>query len=197
MFWTITKLILWPVFKVFYRFSTRGREHIPVDGPVLLVSNHASYMDPVVVGLASRRPVLFMAKEQLFEIFGLGWIIRRLNAFPVKRTAFDRRAVQTALTALESGKVVGIFPQGTRQKDGEFDAYPGAALIAYKSGATIVPTAIRGTDKVMPDGTRLPRFPKITVSFGPPIKPDRVGEKKEVMAELTDQIVKELRAMLE
>jgi len=197
MLYRVAKVVLWPIFKVAYRFSAKNGQRLPVDGPVLIVANHASYLDPVVIGLAARRPVRFMAKEQLFKIFGLGWIISRLYAFPVKRDVFDRRAIHTALLALSEGGVVGIFPQGTRQKDGVTEAFPGAAMIAYKSGATVVPAAISGTEKIMPEGARLPRWPRIVVSFGEPIEPDVTGDKKEVIARLTDRIVEELKVMLE
>lgn len=197
MFYRVVKVILWPIFRLAYRFSAKDASRLPAEGPVLIVANHASYLDPVVIGLAAGRPVRFMAKEQLFKIFGLGWIIRRLHSFPVKRDEFDRRAIHTALTALADGEVVGIFPQGTRQKDGVTEAFPGAAMIAFKSGATVVPVAISGTEKVMPDGARFPRWPRIVVSFGEPIKPDTGGDKKEVIARLTDRIVDDLRDMLE
>ena len=197
MFYRVVKVILWPIFRVAYRFSAQDASRLPADGPVLIVANHASYLDPVTIGLAAGRPVRFMAKEQLFKIFGLGWIIRRLYSFPVKRDEFDRRAIHTALQALAAGDVVGIFPQGTRQKGGVTGAFPGAALIAYKSGATVVPVAVSGTEKIMPDGARFPRWPRIVVSFGEPIKPDTGGDKKEVVARLTDRIVNELRDMLD
>ena len=200
------KAILWTILKLFYRLSVKGSENLPAKGPVVLVANHASYLDPIVLGVASRRPVDFMAKEELFKIFGLGWLMRRLYAFPVKRTAFDRRAIRTALKALAAGRVVGIFPQGTRQKDGVGEAFPGAALLALKSAAPIVPAAIVGTGHVMPDGAKIPRWPRLAVRFGPAIRPpagaDNIGadniagDKKEVVTQLTDRILAELRDLL-
>jgi len=197
MFYAALKVFLWPIFKLAYRLKVKDAGRLPADGPILMVANHAGYLDPVVVGLASPRPVRFMAKDTLFNIFGLSWIIRRLRAFPVKREVFDRESLQTALGILAEGKVVGIFPQGTRQKDGVNDAFPGAAWIAYKSGAVVVPVAISGTEKVMPAGARFPRWPVIVVSFGEPIVPDTTGDRKEVVGRMTEQIVHELKEMLE
>lgn len=196
MFYGLVKIILWPIFKIAYKFSVKNPQRLPAEGPVLIVANHASYLDPPVIGLAARRPVRFMAKQELFEIFCLGRIIRRLGSFPVKRDEFDRRAIHTALKTLSDGNVVGIFPQGTRQKDGVSEAFPGAAMIAVKSGATVVPTAISGTEKVMPEGAKFPKWPRIMVSFGEPIKPETSGDKKEIIAKLTQRIVDDLQEML-
>jgi 1-acyl-sn-glycerol-3-phosphate acyltransferase len=195
MIYGLTRCVLKPIFKVLYRLSVEGLENLPASGPVVLAANHISYLDPLVVGLASPRRTAFVAKEELFSIPVFGWYIRKLEAFPVRRGAADRRALKLALDKLNSGQVVGIFPQGARQPEGVIQGFPGAALMAYKTGAVILPTAIRGTDKVMPAGSRLPRFPKITITFGRPIKLE-AGNRKPVVAEATDQIVKEIQTLM-
>ncbi len=195
MIYRILKVVLWPIFRLFYKLSVLNVERFPADGPVLLVANHASYLDPVVLGLASPRPVSFMARAGLFNIAVLGWLVRRLNAFPVKRDAFDRQALKIALDKLRSGTVVGIFPQGTRRPGQVDEGLPGAALIAYKTGAAVLPAAITGTDKVFPGGTWWPRWPHIKVSFGDPIEFGATEDKKEALAQMTDSIMGEIRAL--
>ncbi len=187
MLYRIAYIIFWPFFKVAYRIRFVGRDNIPVDGPVLIVSNHASYLDPICLGLASsKRQIHFMARDDLFRIPALKQILPRVNSFPVKRDSSDRKALKEALKRLKADEVVGVFPQGTRVKEGELGAGElGSALIALKSGAYVLPTAVIGSNMVMPKGM-LPRFPKITVSFGQPFKVEENDkDKKVVMKEAT------------
>ncbi len=195
MMYKFLKVVLWPLFRLFYKISVSNEERLPSSGSVLLVSNHASYMDPVVLGLAAQRPIAFMARAGLFKIPVLGWLIRRLNAFPVKRDVFDRQALRIALGKLGSGEVVGIFPQGTRRRGQADDGLPGAALIAYKTKAVVLPAAIIGTDKIIPEGKWWPRWPKIRVVFGNPIEFGATEDKKEAIALMTDSIMGEIRML--
>lgn len=196
MIYRVLQIVLWPIFRLLYRFSVSNRSHIPASGPVLVVANHTSYLDPVLLGLAARRPIAFMAKAELFNIPGLGWLIRRLHAFPVQRDGFDRRAVRTALNKLKAGGVVGIFPQGSRERGETKEGLPGAALIALKSGAQVLPTAIMGADKVVPNGKILPRRATIEVRFGEPIQCGTTGKKKEIIAQMTGKIMEEIKTLL-
>lgn len=133
------------VFAVVYRWDVRGREHVPERGPVLLCANHFDWWDPPLVGTVSPRPVFFMAKEELFRYPVLGTLLPKVGAFPVRRGTADRRALKTALDLLARGEVVGIFPEGTRSRDGTLlPAEPGAALLAVWSRAPVVPVAISG-----------------------------------------------------
>lgn len=165
---------------------------MPRSGPVLIVSNHASYLDPICLGLASyHRPIHFMAKEELFRMPFLKQTLPRVHSFPVRRNSSDRQAMKTALEKLQAGAVVAVFPQGTRVKEDELGAGQlGAALIAMKSGAAVLPAAIAGSSKVMRDGAKLPRFPRITVAFGSSffISEDG-GDRKAVMAEATKKMM--------
>lgn len=196
MLYALIKTLLRPGLKLAYKFSVRGAGRVPKSGPVLIVANHTSYLDPLILGVASPRKIFFMAKEELFKIPVLKSVITRLGSFPVRRNAFDRQAISVAINKLKSGQVVGIFPQGGRRWDGVNDGFPGAALIAYKSGAVIVPAGIKGADQIMPGGSKRPRFPRVTVSFGEPLRLDLSGHKKEVIARATDQILQEIRSLL-
>lgn len=160
-------------FFVWYRVRVEGVENVPATGPVLLCANHISNLDPPLVGAMLQRPVVFMAKASLFDIPILGAIIRRhLDAFPVQRGTADRAALRQSLHVLEEGRVLGIFPEGTRSKTGELgQARAGIGFIASKSGAPVVPVGIAGHYRFRG---------QITVRFGKPIDPAAVvGESRD------------------
>jgi 1-acyl-sn-glycerol-3-phosphate acyltransferase len=156
------------LFRLLYRMDIRGAENIPESGAVVLASNHVSNIDPLFIGVASPRQVHFMAKSELWKFKPLGWIIERLGSFPVKRGQADREAVRKALSIVDRGAVLGIFPEGRRQPPGRLGApQPGFALFSLRPSVVTVPVALSGTDRVMPG--RLPRFPRVAVNFGPPL----------------------------
>ena len=129
------RIVCTPVVRTYFRERVEGREHVPKTGPFVLAANHVSYIDPVVLGVACPRPIHFMAKAELFRIPVLGFLIRELGAFPVQRGAADRSAIRRALRILNDGGVVGVFPEGTRNRRGEvLNPQGGAALIALKAG---------------------------------------------------------------
>ncbi|GIO11710.1 1-acyl-sn-glycerol-3-phosphate acyltransferase [Cohnella xylanilytica] len=147
MLYRFCRLLLRVLFKVVYRFEARGVSHIPLDGPVVLSSNHKSLIDPMTLGIAVPRKVHYMAKQELFGIPLFGPFIRALGAFPVKRGGVSKEAIRTALSILEEGKVMGIFPEGTRKGeriDGVAMGKRGAISMAARSGAAVVPVALVG-----------------------------------------------------
>ncbi len=154
---------------------------MPGEGPVILVANHASMLDPVVLGCAVGRPVRFMAKHELFRNRMFGSVLRSLGAFPVRRGQSDREAFHTALEVLSRGEVLGIFPEGTRSLNGELQPpYSGAAVLAEKTGAPVVPVGIIGTHQVMRRGSWLPRPGRIAVRVGRPLyAAGRAGERTQ------------------
>lgn len=185
-------------------FRTRiiGAERIP-DGGALLAGNHASYLDPVLLWCKSPRPVHFMAKSELFGKGFIAWVIPRLWAFPVNRGEPDRTAIVTATELLQSGELVGVFPEGSRRgvdaDDGVGEAHGGAAFIALRAGVPIVPVAFLGTDRAMPRGARLPRLVRVTIQVGEPIDPAAVAPgagRKERVAAVTQRMMEEIGAML-
>lgn len=164
-------------FPFYFRFKVRGRENVPRKGPLLVASNHVSYLDPPVVGVAVPRILHYMAKSELFRIPVFNGLIRFLNAFPVRRGKPDRRALRYTLELLRMGEAVLTFPEGTRSKDGNLKPpEPGTGFVALLSRAPVLPVAVIGTDKALPSGCPflLPR--RIEVRIGRPMTfPDLYG----------------------
>jgi 1-acyl-sn-glycerol-3-phosphate acyltransferase len=169
MIYRLTWLLCRFIFRVFFRWRVTGAENVPATGPVILASNHISALDPPVVAVGVTRPTTFMAKEELFRYPVFGWFIRQLNAFPVRRGAADRAALKRSLELVEAGWAFAMFPEGTRSRTGELqEPEMGVGLIAYRTGAPVVPVYVWGTDRAMPGrGVRLAQF---GVCYGPPMR---------------------------
>ena len=183
MLYAFLKPIAVALMRLLFRLSSRGVEHVPATGPVLLVANHASFLDPPLVGGVVPRQVSFMAKEELFRVPGLGALIRRLNARPVRRDGADAGALRTSLRVLQDNGVLLVFPEGTRGPEGTLrEPKPGVGMLAVLSGAPVVPVLIEGSGRAWPRGRRLPRPAKVTVTFGPP----KVFERKDAEGRKTD-----------
>jgi len=158
------------LYRLYGRRKVIGHEKIPRTGPVIVAANHVSYLDPPLVGSAIQRECAFMARHDLWNNRPLGWLITRLNAFPVHRDTADRAAIRRALEMLARGLVLVLFPEGGRSPDGTLQkAEPGVALIVQKSGAPVVPTALIGPEKMLPRSARRPRRAPLTVAFGDPL----------------------------
>jgi 1-acyl-sn-glycerol-3-phosphate acyltransferase len=189
LLWRIAYSFLPALLTTFFRMQIRGREHIPLRGSVLLASNHRSNLDPFFLGVSMPRQIHFMAKAELWKVRPLGRVLRALGAFPVNRGAADRQAVRRALDVLDQGAVVGLFPEGHRQRDGGFGHInPGVALFSLREGVVTIPVVLEGTDKVMRGG--VPRLPRVQVTFGPPLEiPSgsltRAGRSQDVSRRLT------------
>ena len=150
--------------------TIRGGENIPASGPVILAPNHRANVDPPYISLITPRQMHFMGKEELFRVPVLSAIIRGVGTFPVKRGTADRAALRRAVDLLKEGRVVTIFPEGTRSEDTSLGvAEKGFALIARQSGAVIVPVAIEGTERILPKGAKRMRRSHVTVTVGPPL----------------------------
>ncbi|HXL46595.1 MAG TPA: (d)CMP kinase [Candidatus Binatia bacterium] len=161
--------------RLMFRLEAIGVENIPASGPVLLVANHSSVLDPPLIGGASHRQLTYLAKAELFKIPLFGALIHGLNARPVRREGADPGALRTARRVLEEGGALLVFPEGTRGEEGVIrPAKPGAGLLAVSSGAAVVPVYVRGSGRAWPKGQRLPRPAKVTVTFGKPLRFDSV-----------------------
>jgi 1-acyl-sn-glycerol-3-phosphate acyltransferase len=174
-FWLL-RPIAWLLFHIAYLLfggiRVEGREHVPRKGGVLIAPNHISDADPSAVALALPRACWFMAKAEIFAMKFIGPLVRQLHGFPVKRYTADRSALRRAEELLEQGEAVVIFPEGQVSHDGQLqDMLPGALLVARAADAPVVPTAILGTDALLPYGKVWPRPAgrRIIVRFGPPV----------------------------
>ena len=159
---------------IWHRLRIRGVENIPNEGGVLLASNHASFLDPPVVGVGYRkRPVHFMARDTLWNSkFGTWWMTK-VGCIPVSRGTGDLKALKTTIKMLKEGKVVSMFPEGTRTENGELqEAKGGIGFIIEKSGCVVVPAYIDGTYKAHPKGTKFIKPLKVTITYGKPITQD-------------------------
>jgi 1-acyl-sn-glycerol-3-phosphate acyltransferase len=183
------RVVLLPFVKVWYRFRVTGAEHIPKDGPVIIAPNHKSFYDSFFVGLATRRPVHFMAKTELFR----GRSARFLNglgAFPVKRGTADPEALEPARILLERGRVLALFPEGTRFRDPDSLKAPrrGAGRLAIEEQAPIVPCAITGTERLFAGGW-FPKPVRVQVAFAPAVTPAQLEATPQAAAELIEEHV--------
>ena len=179
-----------------FRISVRGREHMPADGPAILCMNHESWLDIPVAVIASHRRISFMAKQELFRSRLGGFFLHEMGGFRVDRDAFDLKAIRLALTVLARGEVLGMYPEGTRKPGVLLPFLPGAAWLALRTGAPLVPMAIRGTEVAWPRGQRVPKRVPIEVVLDPAIEVEPVDDPVKRRVEAEDLTVR-LRAVFE
>lgn len=157
-----------------FRPTVIGRENIPLHGPVLIAPIHRSNVDFAFTLFMSPRKVFFMAKDSIFRVVLLGPLVRHLGAFPVRRGAADRESMTLAEAVLRRGNALVLFPEGTRKEGLSVEPlHDGAMFVAARTGATVVPVGIGGSDRAMPLGARIPRPAKIRIVIGAPISPPR------------------------
>lgn len=195
MIYSIARLIFCTFFKILFRAEIIGRENLPAEGPVIVAANHMSNWDPPLLATFLPRPISYMAKEELFTNPVFGAAIRQCHAFPVKRGAADRAAIKVAVQVLKLGKCLGLFPEGTRSKDGQMKkAEAGVALIASMAGSPVLPAAIIGTDRIFAKGEH---FPQVAVIYGKPMQFTGDRKDKEQLADFSQSIMNEIAKLKE
>jgi len=196
MFYTIARAICRIFFKLLFRVRARGEGNIPRRGAVLIAPNHVSFLDPVAVGIATRRRIHYMARDDLFAIPVLGWLMKKVNSFPVKRNRPDANAIKQALRVLKREDALLIFPEGTRSHDGRLlPGQLGIGMLAWNSRAVIIPTAIIGSDKALPVDAKWIKRERIEVRFGQAISPEEFSERRnrrETYQAISDQVMKRI-----
>ena len=176
LFYWIVLLLLWIWLKIFFRLRVSGRENVPRMGGCVVAANHASYLDPPIVGAALRfRAVRFMARESLFRNRFFGWFLRKVLVIPLSRERGDVGALRQGIATLKAGGALGVFPEGTRTPNGELQpAKGGIGFLIAKAGVPVVPVHIEGTYRALPRHRRWIRPARITVRIGRPITPAEV-----------------------
>ena len=177
----VSKLFVFPIYKFVFKGHLKGEENIPQKGSFIMVSNHGSLLDPPLLGHALGRNISFMAKAELFKVPFLGFIIKACGAYPVKRGIADKNTIKTACKKLSDNKCIGIFIDGTRQKDGRVNKpKQGAALLAFKNQKILLPVAIVNSHKLIRFKFFIPLFSKIVIKVGKPVQPPQSSSRDDL-----------------
>jgi len=180
-----------------YRLHVEGAYNLPAKGPALLAVNHKNDLDPIFVGVSFRRPLRYFAKAELFRNAVLGRTVSSLGAIPVRRGESDRHALEAALACLERGEALMVFPEGTRFGDESIHEFQrGIGMLAVRSGAPVIPVAIKGSNAIFRDGR--PGLPVVRLKAGPAVDLSDLQERRsavyDVATERLHGVVEELYA---
>lgn len=200
MTYWITRLLLIPLARFIWRPVVEGRDNVPAEGPLLIASNHLSFIDSMVIPLVAPRRVVFLAKAEYFTATdprgrAIGRFFAALGAIPVQRGSgrAAQAGLDSALEVLSRGEGFGIYPEGTRSRDGRlYRGRTGVAWLALTAGCPVVPVGLVGTDRIQPVGARMPRVRRVTVRFGTPLDFSELhGQARSGKArrEVTDQVM--------
>jgi 1-acyl-sn-glycerol-3-phosphate acyltransferase len=181
------------------RVRVEGRDNVPRHGPVILAANHRSFLDSIFIPLAVPRRVTFVAKAEYFDDPKTAWFFRGCGQIPIRREggSASERALASATEVLAKGQVFGIYPEGTRTRDGYLHrGHTGIARLALRNNVPVVPIGLVGTDEVQPIDARMPKlFRRVTIRFGEPIDPTRYeggANDRLALRELTDEVMYEI-----
>lgn len=200
----------WICFRALYKFYFGWRvynaERVPLHGPVILASNHASYLDPPLVGAGLKRGINYLARENLFRFPVLGWVLHRWQAVPVDREGGGAKGLKAILDRLLAGGAIILFPEGTRTRDGRFQpARSGIGLTVIKSAAAVVPVRVFGTFEAYGKHMRFPRpCRRVIVKYGRPLRFEQLRAEakacsklrlKEIYQQVADEIMRAIAAL--
>lgn len=189
LFWALTHLVC--------RCHVQGRDHVPLTGPLLIVANHLSWYDPILLGVVLPRRVWFFTKVEIFHWPLVSWLCRVTGQIPVHRGEADRAALEKALAYLRAGKAIVVFPEGTvERQEHMIAAHTGIALLALRSGASILPIAHIGTRRILRSGRGW--FPRVNVYIGAPYVPTLPTgvARKAGLKMITQEVMEQIAEML-
>jgi 1-acyl-sn-glycerol-3-phosphate acyltransferase len=182
------RFLFWLQFTIIGRCRPEGAENIPEEGGILIAPNHISAWDPPLTGSMMKRPLHFMAKQELFNVPVFGFLIKRTNAFPVKRGSHDMSAMRNAFSLLENGDPLLMFPEGTRSKDGKLGkARAGVGMVACHAQVPVIPVKIENTNNFF-------KLKRVRIKYGKPIMPPKEYTKNDYI-EFSRKILNEITAM--
>jgi 1-acyl-sn-glycerol-3-phosphate acyltransferase len=202
-YWLVKNLVLGPLLMRVFRPWVKGMENVPAEGAVILASNHLSFVDSIFLPLVLRRPVTFLAKAEYFTGTGLkGWLVRQFflatGQIPIDRSGgrASEDSLNTGLRVLSEGRLLGIYPEGTRSPDSKlYRGRTGIARMVLEAKVPIVPVAMIDTNKVMPIGSKLPSVKRVGILFGQPLdfsRFDGYENDRFVLRAITDEIMVEI-----
>jgi 1-acyl-sn-glycerol-3-phosphate acyltransferase len=186
------------LFQLYFRWRVYNVERAPLEGPVILASNHASYLDPPLVGAGLRRHINYLAREDLFQVPVMGWVLRQWQVVPVDRDGGGAAGLRRILDRLLAGGAIILFPEGTRTRDGKLQtARSGIGLTVIKSSAPVVPVRVFGTFEAYGRHLRFPRPRRMTVKYGRPLSFEQLRAEAKVcskprLKEIYQQVANEL-----
>ena len=185
------------------RLKVHGLGNVPTQGGALVIANHVHNSDPILILAASNRPILWMAKREVWSVPIVRWFASQAGAFPVERGTYDRGAIRTAIETINEGLLVGMFPEGTRSSTGGLrEPFAGASLVALRADAPIIPCVIVGSSDLPFNGRKQRKrrrwYPKVEIRFGAAFKLNPRGRdgKRFTMSELTDAMMVEIARLL-
>jgi 1-acyl-sn-glycerol-3-phosphate acyltransferase len=198
-YWLVKHVFLGPLLKALYRPKARGLENVPADGPVILASEHVSFMDSLFIPLVLKRRVVYLGKSDYFDHARTRWFFKMVNVIPVKRDGgtAGEAAIRAGVRELDKGLIVGIYPEGTRSPDGRlYRGKTGVARMALLAKAPVIPVGVFGTRELQPPDRKMPKLSgRVEVVFGRPLEFDRfAGQERDrfVLRSVTDEILYEI-----
>jgi 1-acyl-sn-glycerol-3-phosphate acyltransferase len=198
----VARAILEPIFKLCWRIHVEGKEHVPEEGPAIFCPNHTAAIDSFFLPLALPRKITFVGKAEYLDDWKTRHLFPAMGMIPIDRGGGSaaERALNTAARVLERGEYFGIYPEGTRARDGRLHrGRTGAARLSLRTGAPIIPVGIVGSREVQPPGVAVPKpFRAVALRFGPPVRPERYAGRADdrlVLRQMTDEVMFEIRQL--